>query len=216
MHFLLCCPTSLVNARAVELQLAVSSYRHPRLQGAMKNIRIKVISISLFLSWSISTTAEHLTNCVVDPDAEPDLTYSSGWYVLDNKEHWPYPYGSFSILVDKKGIGHVQTYAVPLSNNKRTDDRIFLDWKARTSFIKFSQTGARNWTQLNLKDAIMLWGEPRKNLNFYTFDANNTWNGEPNIYHLDFKFNNNGIISAYRVRGIGIAHAQWVTPDWKP
>jgi len=96
----------------------------------------------------------------------------------------------------------------------RTRDKggIFVDWKRRTSFLK----PGVGWVQLSLHDASDLWGQPRKNPGFYTFDAHNVWNGEPNIYHLDLKFGNDDVISAYRVRGVGIGNAQWITPEWKP
>jgi hypothetical protein len=154
----------------------------------------------------------------------PDLNYHNGFYVLDTVNGDKYPFGAFAIHVDRNDVGHVQSFIgiAPVSYDSKEDDSIFVDWKRRTSFIKRGKYDEKIWTQLTFEDARNLWGEPRKNYDsrgpgaFFTFDASNSSNLEPNIYHLDFKFDANHVVCAYRVRGIGIGTAQWITPEWQP
>lgn len=158
-----------------------------------------------------------------DVVTEDSLNYRSGFYVLDNIEHQPYPFGSFAIFVDREGIGHIQSNAIkfidgnsPPKQKKPFKGSIIPDWTDRTSFKK----KGKGWTQLSLTEAKTLWGEPRthkvKGKQFYTFDAESTFNGERNLYHLDFQFGTDELIIAYRIRGIGIRDPQWVTAEWKP
>lgn len=122
----------------------------------------------------------------------------------------------FNIRVDEFGIGHLCSTFVESMDYPRIWPKIseidgrFSDLNDNMTFLK----PGVGWTPLSREEAIALWGEPRKNKedagNFCTFDARTMHADEPNIYHLDLKFDNNQRVIAYRVRGIGIVHPQWV------
>ncbi len=141
--------------------------------------------------------------------------YKSGYYVLENQAKLVYPYGSFSIFVDSKGTGHLQSHCrsskkFPRKAPAKTKESVIVDWTIRTSFLK----PKNGWTKLSIEEAEELWGKPRKHSifdrTFFTFDARNMESSEPNIYHLDLSFGKTGLLNAYRVRGIGISNPQWV------
>jgi hypothetical protein len=54
----------------------------------------------------------------------------------------------------------------------------------------------------------MVWGEPRES----TFDLIADCRPEMDVYHMDTKFEN-GILTSYRLRGIGITNPTWVSVD---
>ncbi|MBX9951599.1 MAG: hypothetical protein K2Y39_20680 [Candidatus Obscuribacterales bacterium] len=122
----------------------------------------------------------------------------------------------FNIFVDEFGVGHlyptfIEAQDYPRIHPKTSEiDGRFSDWKDVMTFLK---PGA-GWTLLSRDEAIALWGEHRKNKDFdgsfCTFDARSMHADEPNLYHFDLRFDNNGQVIAYRVRGIGIVHPQWV------
>ena len=179
--------------------------------------KLCLIGLLVLTSIPIRIHASIGENCPVpDPDGvtEASLRYRSGPYILDTLGHQSYPFGSFAITVDRSGQGHLQSYIDPHRVGKMPDrnvDSIILDWTERTSYL----IDGKGRTQLSLEGAKTLWGQPRKHVvndhPFYTFDAHCTWDGEPNIYHLDLGFTKDGQIMAYRVRGIGIFNPQWVT-----
>jgi hypothetical protein len=141
--------------------------------------------------------------------------FNDGYYLLENIKPESSPPG-LAIFVGNNNVGHLQSVCVfspehPTSIAERKGN-IFVDWKRRTSCVKHGI----GWVQLSLEDATDLWGQPKNKREFYTFDAHSHSQGEPNIFHLDLKFNKDNVISAYRIRGIGIENAQWITPEWKP
>lgn len=154
-----------------------------------------------------------------DGVTETRLRYQGGPYILDTLGHQRYPFGSFAIRVDRNGQGHLQSYIDPSSATKipRHDtDLIISDWAERTRYL----IDGKGWTQLSLEGATKLWSEPRKHVvnehPFYSFDAYSTSNGERNLYHLDLGFKKDGIIMAYRVRGIGISKPEWIVDPQQP
>lgn len=72
----------------------------------------------------------------------------------------------------------------------------------------------QGWAPLTLSDAKAFWGKPRlhkkTDYEFYTFDARSFCGEEENIYHLDLRSGDNGILIGYRIRGIGIHNQLWV------
>ena len=68
------------------------------------------------------------------------------------------------------------------------------------------------WTPLSYAHAERLWGKPRKQQDYYTFDAKNNHHGEENIFHLDLSFDDNLDLKAYRIRGIRITSPIWIGP----
>jgi hypothetical protein len=166
-------------------------------------------------------TAIFASNCPLpDPDGvtEANLSYRCGPYILDTLLHQPYPFSSFAIQVDRTGSGHLQSYVDPHRVTKMPDmkDSIILDWTERTSYLTEDKTR----TPLSIEGARKFWGEPRKYVvgdhPFYAFDAYSTSNGEKNLYHLDLGFTKDGIIMAYRVRGIGISNPKWIADPKQP
>src|ERR1700733_12313075 len=100
-------------------------------------------------------------NCPLpDPDyeAENNLLYRKGFYILDNVGHQPFPFGSFEILLDADHRGHLQSHARRADQAPMTKDALLLDWKDRTGYF----VQGKQWTQLSLDGAKKLWGEPRK------------------------------------------------------
>lgn len=150
------------------------------------------------------------------------MLYKDRNSVLQNIKNEPYPLGSFEVRIARNGTGHLQSHCAmsafferpePEYKNqspKQSHDGVFLDWKARTSFLKKNV----GWTKLDFEEAKALWGKPREHFafigTFYTFDAHSFHGDEENIYHLDLHFED-GELEAYRVRGIGITNPVWIT-----
>jgi hypothetical protein len=179
------------------------------------------ILLSLLVASTASVSPGGSTDNFACAGPPPDsfLTYLDGYYVLDNSENENYPFNSFAISVDKNRTGHLQTYCAnsrefPRSptTNLHLQDNVFVDWNTRISFLDKK----RGWVLLTLDEARRLWGSPRVHEGFATFDAKSIWNDEPNIYHLDLKFDQVGGLVAYRVRGIGISNPEWVSKPLRP
>lgn len=180
-------------------------------------IRIRATLIAFLVASILHVSpinASDLDNAAC-PGPPVDLArmYLDGNYVLDNVAQDAYPYSSFAVFVDKHGTGHLQSYCVtsaecprPATNNLQLRDNLFVDWQTRLSFLDKK----RGWIMLSFPDARRLWGSFRDHGDFMTFDGKSVWNEEPNIYHLDLKFDKSGIIVGYRIRGIGICNPQWV------
>lgn len=177
----------------------------------------------------MSSTGSALSTPLPDQDStiERALLYRGQDNRLENKSQQPSP---FRIAIDKEtGVGHLQTHSYPSRNH--TKSMISIGWSERVSFPPKPEEPERKL--LTLDDAKEFWGEPQKHSYeserrygkpFYTFHAHsklqktmyNQSFDEDNIFHLDLRFDDTGVISAYRVRGIGISKPQWITADWKP
>jgi len=128
------------------------------------------------------------------------------------KEDCPY------FLLTKDGIGYLKTSALSLLDDERPHktttklvDGLPDDWWLRPSFLK-SDNG---WTKITKDEAHKLWGDAKERFasgwHFFTFDVRAAYNGEANTYHVDLQFDPKGGATAYRIRGIGINKAKWVT-----
>lgn len=157
------------------------------------------------------------------PDRDPEIERALGYrFTVNRLDNKPAP-GAFAICVDSDGIGHLQTY---FSSSARLSGPVPIskDWQDRISFQRHGETER---TKLTMSDAKRFWGEPKRHVIegavFYTFDAHSPLEQvmddqvqEDNIYHLDLKFDDKGIIAAYRIRGIGISKPIWISAEWKP
>jgi len=120
----------------------------------------------------------------------------------------------FFLLVDDSGIGRLVDFiGDPL---KLASNGVPKNWAKSKEFLDL--TNNKVWTHLTLTQAVEMWGKPRDHFlaggnskYFSTFDAYGSFNKEPNIYHLDLRFDPNEKLFSYRVRGIGICNAKWIT-----
>lgn len=122
-------------------------------------------------------------------------------------------------LFTRDGIGYLKTFALSLVKDERThkapakiiDGAFPDDWWLRPSFLKPDN----GWTKITQEEAQRLWGASKERYasgwHFLTFDVHSDYNGESNIYHVDLQFDPNGMTTAYRIRGIGISNAKWMT-----
>ena len=68
--------------------------------------------------------------------------------------------------------------------------------------------------ELTIEDAERLFGKSKTNIGgTVTFHLVGNDNSEPNIFHLDTKFEN-GLISSYLIRGNRISKPEWKSADW--
>lgn len=69
------------------------------------------------------------------------------------------------------------------------------------------------YTSMKLADAKEIFGKPIYRGTFYSFDALAPAEGlsETELFHIDFKFDKDEEVAAYRIRGIGIVHPEWIT-----
>lgn len=180
----------------------------------------RVFAVAIFMSGTGSALSTPLPD--QDSTIEKALLYRGQTNRLENKSQQP---GPFRIAIDKEtGTGHLQTYFYPSGNT--IGSMISIDWSERVSFPPKPQERERKL--LTLDDAKEFWGEPQKHSyqserrygkSFYTFHAHSKLQktmykqlfDEDNIFHLDLRFDDSGVISGYRIRGIGISKPQWVT-----
>lgn len=182
----------------------------------------KLICLCLFTTSSILLAAPALST--PQPDRDPELERSITYSLCFNRlvmQPQPSPFG---IAIGPNGVGHLQSYLYQ-SNKVFGSVPISLDWVERTSF---SNPKTNKLTQLNLAEAEKYWGKPQKHVisghEFYSFEVKSVRLkqvmdeviDEENLYHLDLSFDDKGLISGYRVRGIGISKPEWITADWKP
>ncbi|MBA3994465.1 MAG: hypothetical protein C0469_13125, partial [Cyanobacteria bacterium DS2.3.42] len=123
---------------------------------------------------------------------------------------------AFDVRVDEFSIGHIYpsciiSFEYPRKSPPTSEpEGRFNRWNDIMTFLK----AGIGWTRLNLEEAEYLWGKPRmykdEKGEFYTFDAQSKHGDEPNIYHLDFRLDGERKVTAYRIRGIGIVHPQWI------
>lgn len=155
-----------------------------------------------------------------NPSAGIENSLSYNKYSCDLHDNYTNGNGqaAFCLIVDGSGTGHMQSRegikALRSSDKKYSDlvdGELIKDWKSRTC----TNSTNHSRTPLSSAEAIKLWGTPRKHTvytkTFYTFDAHGIFDGEENIYHLDLSFDKSENLDGYRIRGIGIKNAVWVT-----
>lgn len=130
-----------------------------------------------------------------------------------NLDKTHFPYANFAINYHPiEGMAHLQSKD-KVHAPKQDEQNIGRPpgWSDRVSFYK----DGLGWTKLTLEDAKKIFGEPRLRgvgkTQFYTFDAFVTVQREQQLFHIDLRFNSQGIIESYRIRGIGIRNPQWVS-----
>lgn len=69
------------------------------------------------------------------------------------------------------------------------------------------------YTSMKLADAKEIFGKPIYRGTFYSFDALAPAESlyEAELFLVDFKFDRDEEVAAYRIRGIGIVHPEWIT-----
>ena len=143
--------------------------------------------------------------------------YMFGEIELENLDKPHYPFAHFVISYRPvEGVAHLvsQDGTHAPTHEKRNIGRL-PDWVERVGFYK---EGA-GWSKLTLEDAKKIFGEQRLRgigkTQFYTFDAFVTVQRERQLFHLDLRFDSQGIITSYRVRGIGIRNPQWISSQFQ-
>lgn len=125
-----------------------------------------------------------------------------------------YPFAQFDIIFTPDGNGHLQAR----DNSEHPQKTILkesslLIWGERISF----NSEQNKLTALSLSSAEKLFGKTKKtseaNSFFYTFEVPNipVINAEQQIYKIDLRFDDKGIIQSYRVRGPRISNPTWVS-----
>jgi len=157
-----------------------------------------------------------------DKDAADERAIEYGCpahYKLSVEDGSSTPFHRFEVFVDQDGVGHLQSRPVNDPKNVRpkrataSPAGLIDDWDARISFLDEK----RGWTKLTFLDAGHFWKDSpgRREPEFLTFNVANSHHEEENIFHIDLLFNDTGLLSAYRVRGIGIKAPQWTGPSGK-
>lgn len=119
----------------------------------------------------------------------------------------PHSEGTFEVKVDSAGVARLQpVYLPPKAKNTNGD--------ADLTTVPGCYMPDGKWARLSLSTVKELFGSPRKHTIYgdeiYIFDARGIWGDEENIYHIDLVFDSEEVVSAYRVRGIGISMPLWI------
>lgn len=119
----------------------------------------------------------------------------------------PHREGMFDVQVDESGVARLKPVYSPPKAENTNEDAGFT--KAPGCYMPDGK-----WSRLTLSTTKELFGSPRKHRIYgseiYIFDARGTWGDEENIYHIDLVFDSEEVVSAYRVRGIGISKPLWI------
>ena len=155
-----------------------------------------------------------------DPEIERSLTYKYCFNRLAGLDRE----SPFGIAIDPNGVGHLQASGYQ-SSKVFGSVPISLSWDDR---IGFPDPQTNRWRLLTLTDSTVFWGSAHKHLvggrKFFTFDVKSVKLDkvldepidEENLYHLDLSFDGSGVITAYRIRGIGVSNPEWISAHWMP
>ncbi len=146
-----------------------------------------------------------------DPELENALLYRNGYASTLVKSPKTLP---FYLMVTKEGTGYLVDFPPdpdPLTPLKLEANGVPCQWDYAIGKLQDS----KGWKDISDSAAKKIWGNPTINSTtvrrISTFSAPGLWNGEENIYHIDFCFDTStGRPIQYRVRGIGISDAQFI------
>jgi hypothetical protein len=127
-------------------------------------------------------------------------------------ENSGYPWARFIVSFAKNGIGHLQsTTDYPRKTVLKEPE--LLVWNDRISFYVVDE----GWTKLSLENKKKkIFGQSKtvqEKSEIYTFEVPNVpvIGAEKDIYKIDTKFDDKGIIQSYRVSGPRISNPTWVS-----
>lgn len=125
-----------------------------------------------------------------------------------------FPFAQFIISFDAAGSGHLQAR----DNSEHPQKPIYKKpgltiWDQRISFNEEQN----KLSKLSLDSATKLFGKPKKiieaNALIYTFEVSDIpgVNMQQQIYTVDMKFDDKGIVQSYRVSGPRISNPTWIS-----
>jgi hypothetical protein len=114
-----------------------------------------------------------------------------------------WPRMGYAVLSPRNIIGKDKSFQKSLIQVTEPKKMPFDD---QMCFLKMNQ----GWTHLTRAEATRLWGMPNKRDDYYSFPARNFHHGEENIFHIDLSFDDQGLVEAYRIRGIALERPAWI------